>query len=167
MLFSLNFEIRWIYGFYRQLWPNDLFTPRTQIQIGILLQFISPPLSIRISTDNTEETLFNPPTSFSIKYSPDFLRCFSFNDSLRLSIYTTVFLKHIGKRHYGFLYSRKMWMHLFFVCLFTSIALLFFTILKIDFSTTIWKKDFKDTQQIQQTDRTFSIQYYPSAFTVS
>lgn len=57
---------------------------------------------------------------FSIKYSPDFLRCFSFNDSLRLSIYTTVFLKHIGKRHYGFLYSRKMWMHLFFVCLFTS-----------------------------------------------
>lgn len=47
-----------------------------------------------------------------------------------------------------------------------AIALLFFTILK-DFSTTIWKKDFKNTQQIQQTDRTFSIQYYPLAFTVS
>ena len=57
----------WIYGFYRQLWPNDFFTPRTQIQIGILLQFISPPLPIRISTDSTEETLFNSPTSFPIK----------------------------------------------------------------------------------------------------
>lgn len=104
---------------------------------------------------------------FSIKYSPDFLRCFLLMTRCASRFIRRFFSNILAKDTTAFCTPERCGCTCFLFTFLLAIALLFFTILKIDFSTTIWKKDFKDTQQIQQTDRTFSIQYYPSAFTVS